>query len=233
MHLKLVSFAQCPYVQRAVMLLHEKNAAHEVVYIDLANKPDWFLKISPRGKVPVLIADGTPLFESQAICEFLDEVGPEPRMMPADPVLRARDRAWFGYAEDVFMATFTRGYTTDAEKYEKAGATLAQLLTRLSPELGDRQWLSGEGSRFGMADVALAPVFTRLAVFERLGTFSIAAELSNIRAWSARLLARDSVRRSVPDDFEKSMVERLRAQGSLSVASQTACPCASTTNSNC
>ena len=89
MKLKLVSAVMCPYGQRAVILLREKNAAHEVTYIDLEAKPDWFLKISPRGKVPVLLADDVPLFESSAICEFLDETCPPPRLMPEDPVARA------------------------------------------------------------------------------------------------------------------------------------------------
>ncbi|MBC8845342.1 glutathione S-transferase N-terminal domain-containing protein, partial [Escherichia coli] len=52
--LTLISFTTCPYVQRAIIALKEKNVDFDVVYIDLANKPDWFLAISPLGKVPVL-----------------------------------------------------------------------------------------------------------------------------------------------------------------------------------
>ena len=52
--LKLISHKLCPYVQRAVIALNEKGVAFERIDIDLANKPDWFLKISPLGKVPVL-----------------------------------------------------------------------------------------------------------------------------------------------------------------------------------
>lgn len=50
----LISFALCPYVQRAVIMLNEKGVAFERINIDLANKPEWFLQISPQGKVPVL-----------------------------------------------------------------------------------------------------------------------------------------------------------------------------------
>ena len=53
--LKLISHKLCPYVQRAVIALTEKGVAFERIDIDLANKPDWFLKISPLGKVPVLV----------------------------------------------------------------------------------------------------------------------------------------------------------------------------------
>ena len=66
--LRLISFPLCPYVQRAAILLLEKGVEFERVDIDLANKPDWFLKLSPLGKVPVLVVeqDGREqvLFES-------------------------------------------------------------------------------------------------------------------------------------------------------------------------
>ena len=52
--LKLISHKLCPYVQRAVIALTEKGVPFERIDIDLANKPDWFLKISPLGKMPVL-----------------------------------------------------------------------------------------------------------------------------------------------------------------------------------
>ena len=52
--LKLISHKLCPYVQRAVIALSEKGVAFERIDIDLANKPDWFLAISPLGKTPVL-----------------------------------------------------------------------------------------------------------------------------------------------------------------------------------
>ena len=56
--LTLISHKLCPYVQRAVIALTEKGVPFERIDIDLANKPDWFLKISPLGKVPVLVVAG-------------------------------------------------------------------------------------------------------------------------------------------------------------------------------
>ena len=52
--LTLVSHLLCPYVQRAAIALREKDVPFERVVIDLANKPDWFVAISPLGKVPLL-----------------------------------------------------------------------------------------------------------------------------------------------------------------------------------
>jgi len=53
--LKLFSHHLCPYVQQARIVLGEKSINHDLAFIDLANKPDWFLAISPLGKVPVLL----------------------------------------------------------------------------------------------------------------------------------------------------------------------------------
>ena len=70
-----------------MIVLRAKQVEFDVTYINLRDKPDWFLKISPHGKVPVLNVDGQPLFESNAIAEFLDETVP-PRLHPEDPVER-------------------------------------------------------------------------------------------------------------------------------------------------
>src|ERR1700735_4200672 len=70
----LVSFKTCPWVQRAAIVLREKNIPFEFRHIEHDNRPDWFLAISPHKKVPVLRVDETvTLFESNAICEYLDE----------------------------------------------------------------------------------------------------------------------------------------------------------------
>ena len=89
--LKLISHKLCPYVQRAVIALSEKAVAFERIDIDLANKPDWFLKISPLGKTPVLLVGDTAIFESVVILEYLEETQAKP-LHPADPLERAEHR---------------------------------------------------------------------------------------------------------------------------------------------
>ena len=91
--LKLISHKLCPYVQRAVISLTEKGVPFERIDIDLDNKPDWFLKISPLGKVPVLQVGDKVVFESAVILEYLDETQRHP-LHPKDPLTRAEHRAW-------------------------------------------------------------------------------------------------------------------------------------------
>jgi glutathione S-transferase len=214
MKLRLISFALCPYVQRAAILLHEKGVAHETTAIDLQQKPDWFAKISPRGKVPVLVADDVAIFESQAICEFLDEVCDPPRLMPADPVERARDRGWFQFAEDVFGPIYRRMFASEESVYEKAGRDLSAAFERLEQDFTGRRFLSGDGSRFGMADVAMAPAFAKLSVLKNLGDFELPEKLVAIRSWAERLRERDSVKASIPDRYDALSIEVMRRRGS-------------------
>src|SRR5260370_6869549 len=98
--LKLISHKLCPYVQRAVIALTEKGVAFERIDIDLANKPDWFLTISPLGKTPVLGVGDTAIFESAVILEYLEETQPKP-LHPADALASAAHRAWIEFGSPV------------------------------------------------------------------------------------------------------------------------------------
>ena len=68
--------------------MRAKAVEFDVTFINLREKPDWFLEISPHGKVPVLRVDDQVLFESNAIAEYLDEVV-SPRLHPENPIERA------------------------------------------------------------------------------------------------------------------------------------------------
>lgn len=219
MTIQLVSAVICPFVQRAVILLREKGVEHETAYIDLDDKPDWFLKMSPRGKVPLLLVDEVPLFESQAICEFLEETNPEPPLMPAEPVARALDRAWFAFAgEELFMRLHKLMTGSEQEAWDETAAQLRTALERVEEALEGRDWLSGDGTRFGMADVAAAPFFTRAAFLAELEAWDLPEDLLNLRGWGARLLVRPAVADSVPDGFEDAMLAYMRKNEALVLA---------------
>src|ERR1700730_388559 len=123
--LKLISHKLGPYVQLAVIALTEKGVAFERIDIDLANKPDWFLAISPLGKVPVLQVErpGKPkavIFESSVIVEFLEEPAPGAKLHPADPVERAQHRAWMEFGSTVLADNWR--LTTAKDRGELAAA---------------------------------------------------------------------------------------------------------------
>ena len=95
----LASHVLCPYVQRAAIVLAEKNVPFTRRDVDLANKPQWFKEVSPLGKTPVLLVP-EPIFESAVICEYLDDTL-LPRLHASDPLLRARHRGWMEFGSAV------------------------------------------------------------------------------------------------------------------------------------
>ena len=103
LRLELISHSLCPYVQRAVITLLEKKIPHDRTYIDLTNKPDWFLQISPLGKVPLLKVSNEALFESAVICEYLDEITPG-SLHPVNPLEKAKHRSWIEFGSSILNA---------------------------------------------------------------------------------------------------------------------------------
>jgi len=86
-------------------------------------KPDWFLRISPLGKTPVLVVGEHAIFESAVILEYLEETQTRP-LHPADPITRAEHRAWIEFGSAVLndIAGF---YTASDEAALKARAAIA------------------------------------------------------------------------------------------------------------
>lgn len=205
---KLISFPLCPYVQRAAIALAEKGVPFDRVDIDLANKPDWFLKLSPLGKVPLLVVtseDGAEqvLFESQVIAEYLDETI-APRLHPDDPLERARHRAWIEYASAT-LADLYGFYTGDREAYRAKLQALDLKFRRLEEMLGDGPYFGGE--HFSLVDAAFAPVFRYFELFDAIVEHGLLAGRPKLQAWREALRERPSVQGAAPADYD----ERLRA----------------------
>ena len=127
--LRLISHKLCPYVQRAVIALTEKGVAPERIDIDLANKPDWFLAISPLGKTPVLQCD-VPIFESGVILEYLEETQLKP-LHPADPLRRAEHRGWIEFGSAVLGDIAGFYAAADEATFKAKTAQLEQRFARL------------------------------------------------------------------------------------------------------
>jgi len=101
--IEIISSATCPFAQRTRMALIEKGLDFRLTEISLDAKPDWFLAISPYGKVPVLRHGDVTLFESAVINEYLEDIQPEPALLPRDPAARAKARIWIDFANVRFI----------------------------------------------------------------------------------------------------------------------------------
>jgi len=202
--LTLVSHDLCPYVQRAAITLLEKAVPFERTMIDLAAKPDWFLKLSPRGKVPLLQVarphgGSAALFESDAICEFIEETQPGPRLHPTDPITRAEHRAWMAFASAVLADLW--GLETAREKapFDAKLASIAERFARIETALGAGPYFAG--ADFSLVDAAFAPVFRYFDLFEMLKDLALFEDKPKTRAWRAALSIRPSVRAAVGADY--------------------------------
>lgn len=211
MKLELISHPHCPFVHRAAITLREKGVPFERRAVDLANKPDWFLAISPRGKVPVLVADDQPLFESAAICEFLDETNP-PALLPPDPFERARQRGWIEVANDLLAGQYKAVVATDPAELGKARAAVDTTLGRIEEALQSGAISENE---FGLLHVALAPALQRFVILADARQIDLLARFPRVAALAKALAGRRSVADTVPPNFATEWVESLVARKSL------------------
>ena len=207
----LVSHRLCPYVQRAVITLIEKAIAYRRVDIDLAAKPGWFRALSPLGKVPLLRAGDAVLFESAVICEYLDEVTPG-SLHPADPLERARHRAWIEFASATLDAIGAFYNAPDAASFDTRRRTLVDRFAWLERHLGDGPHFAGR--RFHLVDAAWGPVFRYFDTIERIGVPDLFEPTPRVAAWRRALAARPSVRDAVAPDYPEQLLEFLRRRDS-------------------
>jgi glutathione S-transferase len=209
--LKLISHKLCPYVQRAVIALTEKGVAFERIDVDLANKPDWFLKISPLGRTPVLQVGDTAIFESAVILEYLEETEPKP-LHPADPLRRAEHRGWIEFGSAA-LNDIAGLYSAPDEASFKAKATqLEARFARLEGRIAASPWF--DGGAFSLVDAVFGPVFRYFDVFDEIGDFGILAGKLRLARWRASLAARPSVKSAVSAEYPALLSDFLKRRNS-------------------
>lgn len=202
-HLRLVSHKLCPFVQRALIVMAERDIPHELRFVDMGEKPAWLLKVSPTGEVPVLCVDGKPLYESLAIIEFLNDISGG-SLHPDDPYERARNRAWIELASSVQKTIGALRSAKDEDVFEIHVATLRRRFVSLEDEIGDGPFFNGE--HFALIDAAFAPSFRYLDVVDPSGRLGFFDGLDKVNRWRMTLSERPSVKSAVVEDYS----ERLR-----------------------
>lgn len=209
---ELISNHLCPYTQRAAIQLAEKGIAYERVYIDLANKPDWFLQLSPLGKVPVLRVGDAAIFETAVICEYIEEVEPAVPFYPEEPLDRARHRSWAEFASATIADVFAFYMAPDAEAFESKCSDLQARFHWLEHQLVEGAYFSG--ARFSLADAAFAPIFRLFDTFDLIGDFGIFKGLHRVPVYRAALAERPSVRQAVVSEYSRIFEQYLSERAS-------------------
>ncbi len=199
--IKIVSFKICPFVQRVTAMLVAKQVPYDIEYIDLKNKPAWFLDISPTGQVPVLITEnGQSLFESDAIVEYIDEITP-PLQENLTPEQRATNRAWSYQATKHYLVQCSTMQSANKEVLDERMAKLRKSFEKAERQLGQRQYFSGD--TIGNVDIAWLPLLHRAAIVEEHSGYDMLSDFPKVKAWQQALLTSGVPSKSVPEDFHQ------------------------------
>jgi len=158
--IRCYSMRFCPYAQRTLLVLEHFKIPHEVVNINLKNKPDWFLERTPLGLVPMLQQDDKTVYESAICDEYLDEVYGKSSLQPQDPYLKARAK--------IMMQTFASKVTPKYYSILKAcseedrAKQLQELQTALKPFEEELRETYFGGGQPAMLDYDIWPFFERM-----------------------------------------------------------------------
>lgn len=185
------------FSQRTRVVLLEKGIDFTPIEIDLQNKPEEFLKISRYGKVPAIKHGDAQIYESAIINEYLDEVFPEPPLLPSDPAAKATARIWNDYANTRLAPAFNkllRG--KDTQEQEQGRREFLESLLYIEQEglgkLSNGQYLLGDN--FSLVDISFYPWFERLPVLEHFRNFSFPSQTPRLQQWWSAVRDRDSIR---------------------------------------
>lgn len=199
--MKIVSFKICPFVQRVTALLEAKDQPYDIEYIDLSNKPDWFLAASPNAQVPILITSRNEvLFESDAIVEYIEETVPE-AMFSNDPVRKAQERAWSYLASKHYLVQCSAQRSPDKKTLVERSARLSNAFAKLESKLADTTFFGG--NKLGMVDIAWLPLLHRASIMEEHSGYNFIAEFPKVTSLQQNLLATGLAVKSVSADFEE------------------------------
>ena len=197
--MKLYDFALSPRVRKVRIVLAEKGLQYEKVTIDITKgeqKTPEYLAINPYGKVPALQDNGTTVYESTVIMEYLNDAYPDPALLPADSGQRARARVLMHYGDNPYesaVATLVgelllkpiQGRTADPEVVNNAATGLHTCFDHIANELGNNDYLLG--STFTMADI---PYVSWAILFPML---KVEIPHAKLEAWLSRLKERPSI----------------------------------------
>ncbi len=203
--LKIYSSKSCPWAHRSRLMLCEKGIDFELIEVDLSNKPDWFVSVSPYTKVPTVVHGDDTVWESAIVNEYIDEVFPEPAMVPSEPGRRALARTWVDYSASRFVSAFGAVFReTDlsarSEKVEKFLETLRYMEKEGLAKLGANPYWMGDS--ISIVDVAFWPWFERFVAMTEYRGVTIPDDCPRLNAWVAAMRERPAVKQAAnPPEF--------------------------------
>ncbi|XP_046563691.1 glutathione S-transferase omega-1-like [Haliotis rubra] len=164
--IRVYSMRFCPYAERTRLVLHHKNIEHEIVNIDLKQKPSWFWDRNPNGTVPIFELDDKVIYESLISSDYVDEAYPNNKLTPSDPYRRAQDRIIVELFSKVVSFFYKIAYGKEVPKEAITG--FHEALDRVEKALADRGTPFFGGSSVQMVDLMLWPHAERFDAMTQL-----------------------------------------------------------------
>lgn len=210
------------FSQRTRVVLLEKGIDFTPIEIDLQQKPEAFTQVSRYHKVPAIKHGDVEIYESAIINEYLEEVFPQPPLLPHNPGAKAVARIWIDYANTRFVPAFNKFLRgKDTQEQEQGRREFLESLLYIEQEGLSKLSTAGPywlGENLSLVDISFYPWFERLPVLERFRNFTLPAETPHLQQWWENLRHRPSiVEVANPTDF---YLERFARILGLTVASQ-------------
>ncbi|MDR1996423.1 glutathione S-transferase N-terminal domain-containing protein [Azonexus sp.] len=202
--MKLIGSPASPYTRKARIVLAEKKIEYDFV-IDLPLLPDSAVPaLNPLGKIPVLVLDDeTPLFDSRVIVDYIDNVSPNNKLIPAPNRERSEVKRWEAVADGICDATVLTLFELrrpqakqDAEWIAYQQEKITRGLAFMAAELGEQPYCMG--THFSMADIAVGAALGYLSF--RLPSLVWRESHPNLDKLHAKLLQRPSFADTLPSD---------------------------------
>jgi glutathione S-transferase len=201
--MKLLASLPSPYTRKVRVVLAEKRIECELEVVDVQPVDNAVNPHNPLGKVPTLVLDdGTALYDSRVIVEFLDNVSPFSRLIPEDNRDRVQVRRWEALADGVLDAGLLVRYESLRPKdeqspawREKQVARMHRGMAQMASELDGRNWCHGD--RYSLADIAVGCCLGWLGL-RKPGEVDWHAQYPSLAKHYAKLLERPAFADTAP-----------------------------------
>ncbi len=200
--MKLIGSLTSPYVRKVRIVLAEKKIEYEFVLDSPWSPESTVPNINPLGKIPVLVLDDeTPLFDSRVISEYLDNVAPNNKLMPAPNRERTEVKRWEALADGVcdaaallFLEKKRPAKQQSADWISRQENKIINGVDYMAKELGENACCIG--MHFSLADIAAVCALGYLAF--RFPEIDWSEKHPNLARLYNKLMLRPSFADTVP-----------------------------------
>lgn len=196
--IELFSARVCPYAHRSRLVLMEKGIDFTLTEIDLSNKTERFLKVSAYGKVPALVHNEVEIYESAIINEYLEEVFPDPPLLPQSAAQRASARIWIDYCNNRFVGDcYALLKNKNERKKDELEAAVHDHFRFIENRALAKSSNAGPywfGRKPSLVDMAYYPHFERFPAWEYYRGLTIPEDCTRLLNWVRVMSVRNSVR---------------------------------------